>query len=1174
MKRIFSAIIASAFVLALGFSFTACDDDIPEVIDELSLGRCYTPTNLSYKITEGEYVTFSWDCAATTANFVLELSFDSDFSSIEETFTLDPDEVPYYTRLEVDVTYYWRVKGQNEGVCDDSNWAVYDGKVTTYAVKDNAYPVVSERTSSSISVTWTPVDDDDEEFTHIVATPTDTDSHETVTLEITDDMIAASEATVDGLDPSTQYILGLWYSSANRGEVSAWTRPDVDATVTIASLEDTALLRQTITDAAGASSPVTILVTYMDGNIVMNTIDVAGPIAIYGQEDADGTKPTIAANFKLADGTTSIHFEGLAFYGYGDSGQMSQHIVLGSTLTDIDYVEVINCDLDSFKSGVIYENYACNIGDILYDGCYISDFAGSGGDMFDIRNTDVIESFTIKNSTITNGSRTFIRMDSGVSVDEINISNNTINDICYGSSNNKGFFYIRGTVNNSFVFDNNLILNITDDDTYSSFIQSDAYAMPTEVKNNFYYNLSSLFWWKPTQTAEDDGSYSADDVICADAYADATILDEDPCESSEDANFYVTSSDVIDAAAGDPRWLTTYIEQEEDLTLEVTEATYTWDLTDTKTFKSAASKDQVRGGIRFYVTSNPINFLTNGFEFSAAATLSDGVPTDCGIGFKVAEPGSVFYSVEQSESGSASNTLIVSLDGTPAGAAIPGSENVQVAFPDIVEGEEHMVYIYAVGGPAVLSSLQWSDNYETSGATQLSTPVVTLSTSTIDEDTFASTDITVSWDAVSNAGSYAVNIGSSSTTTTSTSYTISAGSLDPNIYYVTVQALIASDDLARSNSELSDSLELYITEVQTTVSSTKTTAWDGDDWSEGIARYDQTSHDTNTESVGSAKLTEDYVLNNLAYSSASGSGNSTLGTDDNGYTYISVGGSGSLSSGKNLLQIKVAGPGTLRLSPQSSGTSERVAYVAINSTRVESFEGAAPVKGSAIDTLTLDLTSESISEGDIINIYSKSSQINFYYIEWTPYVDENSSSDGIPSDEDAIEEYEELDIAGTTTVTDSDGNTVTLTAGTTNDFTTTYYSGKYTLAGGGSKLTWDLSSNRIKYNGASTVGDDGIPTTRYISFKITTPGTITHKFISGSSSDATRVGKVILVTVEDGANVVTTLYDTAAPTSSSADAVETAVTSDHLANTTTTATVYLYAEANVNLYALSYNPSN
>lgn len=1168
MKKIFSTIIAAAFVLALGFTFTACDDDIPEVIDDLSLGRCYTPTNLSYRITEGEYVTFSWDCASTSTSFVLELSYDSAFSSIEESFTLTPDEVPYYTRLEVDVTYYWRVKGQNTGVCDDSNWAVYDGKVTTYAVKDNAYPVVSDRTSTSISITWTPLDDDDEEFTHVVATPTDTDEHDAVTLEITDDMIAASAATVTGLDPSTQYILALYYASANRGEVSAWTRPDVNATVTIASLADTALLRQTITDAASATSPVNILVTYMDGNIVMNSIDVAGPIAIYGQEAADGTKPTLAANFKLAAGTTSIHLEGLAFYGYGDNGQFSQHLVLGSTLTDIDYIEVVNCELDSYKAGAIYENYACNIGSILYDGCYISNFTGSGGDGFDVRNTDVIGSFTIKNSTLTDGFRTLIRMDASVSVGDINVSNNTINNVCLGSSNNKGFFYIRGTVTGTFAFNNNLVTNIIDNDTYSSFIQADNYAMPTSVNDNFYYNLSSLFWWKPTQTAGDDGSYPADAVICADAYADATILDADPCQSSEDANFYVTDSDVLAAGSGDPRWLTTYIEQEEDLTLEVTEATYTWDLTDTKTFKNSASKDQVRGGIRFYVTSNPVNFLTNGFEFSAAGTLADGVPTDCGIGFKVAEPGSVFFSVEQSESGAASNTLIVSLDGTPAGAAIPGSENVQVAFPDIVEGEEHMVYIYAVGGPAVLSSLQWSDNYEVGGATQLGTPVVSLSTASIDEDTFATTDITVSWEAISNAASYAVNIGSNSATTTSNSYTISAGSLDPDIYYVTVQALIASDDLARSNSELSDSLELYISEVQTMVSSSKTTAWDGDDWSKGIARYDQTSHDTNLDSEGSAKLAEDYVLNNLAFSC--GGGNSTLGTDDNGYTYIGVGGSGNLSSGKNLLQIKVAGPGILRLSPMSSGTSARVAYVAINSTRVESFEGAAPEKGSAIDTLTLDLSAESIAEGDIINIYSKSSGINFYFIEWTPSVSE--SSGGIPSDAEAIEEAEELNIAAGPVYAE-DGSAFDISA--TVDFYQTLTSGKFTICTDADhKMSWEASKPRIKYGGSSAVDDDGIPTYRYISFKITTPGTITHKFVSGSSSDASRVGKIILVTVEDGANVVTTLYDTPAPTGSGDDPLTTEITADMLANTTTTATVYLYAEANVNIHAVGYTPSN
>ena len=125
------------------------------------------------------------------------------------------------------------------------------------------------------------------------------------------------------------------------------------------------------------------------------------------------------------------------------------------------------------------------------------------------------------------------------------------------------------------------------------------------------------------------------------------------------------------------------------------------------------------------------------------------------------------------------------------------------------------------------------------------------------------------------------------------------------------------------------------------------------------------------------------------------------------------------------------------------------------------------------------------------------------------------------------------------------------------------------------KLTFgdkaELDGTRYKHGGGSSVSDD-IPTNRFVSFKITRAGTISHKVISGSSGDATRKYVVALVTTVGGTKSVRELYNDVAPTSSEAEAKTTEVTADMLAGITEAAVVYIYTLANCNTYAVGYDP--
>ena len=255
----------------------------------------------------------------------------------------------------------------------------------------------------------------------------------------------------------------------------------------------------------------------------------------------------------------------------------------------------------------------------------------------------------------------------------------------------------------------------------------------------------------------------------------------------------------------------------------------------------------------------------------------------------------------------------------------------------------------------------------------------------------------------------------------------------------------------------------------------------------------------------------------------------------------------SISSICSSAIFTAAGAGTITVKATSSGDPRNVA-VAVNGEEVGKYP--IPSKDDAPVEHVIELKTNA---NDLVYIYSPSSGIRIYEIKWTPA----SAAPGIPSDPSAIEEAEFLNISAMT-VTE-------IAAGTT------HQEGKFTLAALSSKnLVVEPAKPRAKIGGSSEVGADGIPTGGYISFKITTPGVITHKVISSSSSDSGRKAKIALVV--DGAAQL--IYNENAPTSSSADAVQTEVTSEMLEGATRACSIYVYGdEGAVNIHALGFTPA-
>ena len=775
-----------------------------DINDEIALGRCLTPTELSAKVIDGEFIEFSWTKSKGATEFVLELYSDEEMKQKVETFTIPAADVPYTADLEADMTYYARVKGVNgDGVIEDSNWATFDRALQTYAIKSSLNPELVDRTASSITIKWTK----DPEVDHIRITPALNDEEEYTRFDVSTDAQAAAQVEVTGLNPSVNYTLAVHFKSAQRGTVSAWTRPSVEGATEVATAE---ALIQAITDKA----PV-IKVAYSEAPYVIGSVVLGGPVAIYGDATAQGAQPVIQGGLKIGADVTSVHLEALTFDGAGIADY--PHNLTFDAAATVESITVVNCKLNNYLRGVLYENSkAPTVGSIKYDGVEVNNVTGDGGDCFDFRGKATVNSIEFINSTLNTGARTWFRIDANTVLESIKLTHCTFNNLCFANNgNNNGIFNIRALnaagAAPTFVLTHNVFLNMNDDNKRCCLVaKNSTSAFPTELSDNFFYNCYDRFF-----VAQKDGStLSGDDLKAAADEGRARILVNgsselaaDPCVDSARDKYNVISKEVIEANAGDPRWYGVYVEIPEDLTQEVTATGKIWDLTDGQTFKKMADKDMVRDGIRFFVKNTPVNFTKEGFEFTGEAVLEGGVPVDGGIGIKVNEPGSIIISVAAAAGHS---NLTVSLDGKVSASVPAGAEYQKVTFAN-VSGEQ-MIYIYGCH-PATMTFLQWTSDVQVLDNV-LATPQVKISKTTVNER--AEDEITLTWDAVDYAGSYNVTVDGKKKNVTETTYTFATGGYAVEEaggdFAIQVTAVPAADDYTRVESQPAE-LSFHVNDV-------------------------------------------------------------------------------------------------------------------------------------------------------------------------------------------------------------------------------------------------------------------------------------------------------------------------------------------------------------------------
>ncbi len=806
MKRIFSAILGVALV-AFGAVFTGCTPEEIMIQDEIALGRCLTPTELSAKIINGEIIEFDWSKSMGATDSVLVLYSDEAMTALEETATIPADQVPYTWDLEADMTYYARVKAidQSENGLEESNWAVFEEGLNTYAIKSSLNPELVDRSEASITIKWTK----DPEVDHIRITPAlKAEDGAYTRFDVSADAAAAAQVEVTGLNPSVKYTLAVHFKSAQRGTVAAWTRPSIQGATEVATAE---ALAQAIADKAAV-----IKVAYSETPYVIGSVVLGGPVEIYGDATAQGAQPVIQGGLKIGAGVTKVHLEAITFDGASLADY--PHNLTFDAAAEVESITVVNCTLNNYLRGIMYENSkGPKVGNIVYDDVVVNNVGGDGGDCFDFRGSATVNSISFTNCTLNGGARTYFRIDAKTVLESISMTNCTFNNLCFANNgNNNGIFNIRALnaagAAPAFVLKKNVFLNMNDENKRCCLIaKNSTSAFPTEIADNFFFNCYDRFFIPQkdgSSLAGDEFKKAVEDGKALIVVNGSAVLDNDPCVDSVRDKLNVTDKAVLEAQAGDPRWYAAYVEIPEDLTQGVTATGKEWDLTDGQTFKKLADKDMVRDGIRFYVKNTPINFTKEGFEFSGEATLgTDGVPTDGAIGIKVNEPGSIIISVAEATGHS---NLTVSLDGKVSASVAAGAEYQKVTFASIAQ--ESMIYIYGCH-PATMTFLQWTSDIEVLDKV-LATPVVKMDKKTVNER--AEDAITLTWDAIDYAGSYNVTVDGKVKNVTETTYVINTAGFAVEEagadFAVQVTAVPAKDDYTRVESQPAE-LSFHVNDV-------------------------------------------------------------------------------------------------------------------------------------------------------------------------------------------------------------------------------------------------------------------------------------------------------------------------------------------------------------------------
>ena len=913
-------------------------------ITDLNLARCLVPGNLAARVdaTMGDVVTFGWDVNKDAGGYELAVYTDEAMTDLENSWALEPGEVPYTTRLTADKTYWFTVQAYKVDADGakvpgtESKVSVYDGSFKTYAVKDNLFLEVKGRTTSSVSLAWSKDVDDFAEVTDLRAVPVK--GGQTVKKELSGTEASAAAATIDGLDPSTEYQITLFYMSASRGTVDTWTKAEQGSAVTITNSEEL----KTAVVAGGK-----YYLPYNEAGYSMGTAKPTADLTLIGELSADGERTPVSGSIDISsvlENGSSIRMENLKL---ADNASISHLIVFSddANAVTVDKIEVVNCEISGYKAGLfsLNKNGALTLNEITFDSCDIFNIVGDGGDGFDVRKACDITLVKFVNNTIYDGFRTFVRLDQvdGLNIGTFDIENNTIKNIAtMDNGNNRAFF--SPYVPTNLILKKNLFLyedggKTGDDVDKAQLVHDNTRTVDPNVtaSDNYAFAYGKDFFKRMTPAA-----------------LGVKTMNVDPCYNSKGNFFQLAAQDLIEAKVGASKWWIQFVEKPEDLTQHVITEAHTWNLQNATLFAGDVKNSRVRDELMLVGTdATPLN-ADGGITFKQASVLNrKGVPTEGYLSFKVNAPGSVDMLL--SDPGKTGASVIVALyddNGlTVLGGAVASASNPEVQKVVVPEvSGEGTVYLYS-SGVVTITKLGWSEDTEALDKV-LATPKPVVEPVTLTEGD--ETAVAITWEPVHAADHYVVVFNKrTQDPQTETSFTVPAediAALKAGLYSFTVQAFPAASDLYYQASEGGEVVQV-------------TWTWDfsAADWQEQFATYG---------AVGADITNWNLTYDNLTIVSTAKSKYNT--------TYFQWGGKGSTSD--RYMKFTAPEQGTLKVWATNTGGSEDLTrMVTVNQNGEEvSVPGGVPSSGEPA------VCEFSVMAGDVY-IYCTGNALRYYKVEFT-----------------------------------------------------------------------------------------------------------------------------------------------------------------------------------------------
>jgi len=508
------------FTLLTLLFFSGCSDDIAPEITSLNVSRLFSPVGLEAKVVNKTSVRLNWKEVNNATSYIVE------FFEGEGIFTGSPvksisDIV--YSQLPLTVTgfggetnYSVRVKAIGENITE-SKWIGTIFKTDPEQIFNEVKPEAI--THNSVTLTWPA----GETATSIVLTPGN------ITHPVTAGEIAAGSALVTGLTGEVTYVAKLMNGTKTRGTITFTTLIDLGGAIQVKPGDDL----KAILEAANANDVFAL----MPGTYSTQEINITKTVGVKGARPYD--KPVLTGTiFYLKDGA-GLNLKDLVLDGTG-SPSGNQTVIYSTALPGGTYdpFSMEDCVIKNYTKGTYYVNVAALIESVTIKNCIYFNIECNGGDFIDFRQ-GMTKEFTYTGNTAYNSAlaRDFFRMDAGGSTNFpgvasiINISNNTFNKVCDGTS--RRILYIR-LASNQITFNRNILANTL------GYYTNQAATNIVAMSNNNYWNAPNFTASTTSNAKNDTGTY--------------TTLD--PGFANPDAgNFKVTNTTLIENNIGDPRWL-------------------------------------------------------------------------------------------------------------------------------------------------------------------------------------------------------------------------------------------------------------------------------------------------------------------------------------------------------------------------------------------------------------------------------------------------------------------------------------------------------------------------------------------------------------------------------------------------------------------------------------------